>query len=96
VTTLPSLNEECEVNEISPKCEEYGRFLDELFTIRDSLGEKESNKKASLAETLKMVKLGKPESSPVVSSSELTTALEAGKRMKKLRLVGLEMLSELT
>jgi hypothetical protein len=76
---LPSLDVECEVSEVTPKCEEYGRFLDELFTIRDSLGEKQSNKKASLAETLKMVKLGKPESAPVVSSTELTVALEAAK-----------------
>lgn len=76
---LPSLNEECEVDEVSPKCEDYGRFLDELFTIRDSIGEKEPNKKASLAETLKMIKLGKPESASVVSSNELTAALEAAK-----------------
>jgi hypothetical protein len=76
---MPSLDEECVVDEVTPKCEEYGRFLDELFTIRDFIGEKEPNKKASLAETLKMVKLGKPESAPVTSSTELTTALEAAK-----------------
>lgn len=76
---IPSLDEECIVDEVSPKCEDYGRFLDELFTLRDSLGEKESNKKASLAETLKMVKLGKPESATVTSSDELTAALEAAK-----------------
>ena len=76
---LPSLDEECVVDEVSPKCEDYGRFLDELFTIRDSIGEKETNKKASLAETLKMIKLGKPESASVVSSNELTAALEAAK-----------------
>lgn len=76
---LPSLDEECVVDEVSPKCEEYGRFLDELFTLRDSLSEKESNKKSSLAETLKLVKLGKPEAAPVASSAELTSALEAAK-----------------
>lgn len=76
---LPSLDEECEIEEVSPKCEEYGRFLEELFTLRDSIGGKQANKKASLAETLKMVKLGQPESAPVVSSAELTTALEAAK-----------------
>lgn len=76
---MPSLDEECVVDEVTPKCEEYGRFLEELFTIRDSLGEREPNKKASLAETLKMVKLGKPQSKPVTSSAELSSALEAAK-----------------
>lgn len=77
---IPSLDEECEVAEVSPKCEEYGRFLDELFTIRDSMGEqRDGNKKASLAETLKLVKLGKPESALVESSDALTAALEAAK-----------------
>jgi hypothetical protein len=78
---LPSLDDECEIEEVSPKCEEYGRFLEELFTLRDSIrgNQATGNKKASLAETLKMVKLGKPESAPVVSSAELTTALEAAK-----------------
>jgi hypothetical protein len=76
---MPSLDEECVVDEVTPKCEEYGRFLEELFTIRDSLGEREPNKKASLAETLKMVKLGQPKSKPVTSSAELSSALEAAK-----------------
>lgn len=77
---MPSLDEECVVDEVTPKCEEYGRFLDELFTIRDSLTENEPNKKkSSLAETLKMVKLGTPQAAPVASSAELTSALEAAK-----------------
>ena len=79
VVMMPSLDVECVVDEVTPKCEEYGRFLDELLTIRDSLGEREPNKKASLAETLKMVKLGQPESKPATSSTELTSALEAAK-----------------
>jgi hypothetical protein len=76
---MPSLDQECVVDEVTPKCEEYGRFLDELFTIRDLIGESEPDKKSTLAETLKMVKLGQPESKPVTSSTELTSALEAAK-----------------
>jgi hypothetical protein len=72
---MPSLDEECVVDEVTPKCEEYGRFLDELFTIRDFIGEKEPNKKASLAETLKMVKSATSEFG--ISSIEARLAWEA-------------------
>lgn len=59
---------------------DYGRFLDELYVIRELMGEKkEGMKKASLAQTLKAIKLQKPEGAAAKHSKELTDALEAAK-----------------
>lgn len=66
-------------DETSVECMDYGRFLDELYVIRDLIGDKGKNKKSSLAETLKMIKLSKPESATAPSSEKLTAALEDAK-----------------
>jgi len=80
VATLPSMDEECSVEEqeaIDAKCEEYGRFLDELNSIRSSMSVlDDKNNKLSMVETLKNIKLKEPEASKVISSPELTEALE--------------------
>jgi hypothetical protein len=80
--SLPSLDQECEVEEVSAKCEDYGRFLDELVTLRDAIGSSSdaASTKQSLAATLKMVQLTPPKAgAPVTSSAELTAALAAAK-----------------
>jgi hypothetical protein len=78
--SLPSLDQECEVEEVSAKCEDYGRFLDELVTLRDAMGSSDTSTKQSLAATLKMVQLTPPKAgAPVTSSPELTAALTAAK-----------------
>jgi hypothetical protein len=80
--SLPSLDQECEVEAVSAKCEDYGRFLDELLTLRDSMSAANNNApKQSFAETLKLVQLSPPESSvqPLAKSAELTMALDAAK-----------------
>jgi hypothetical protein len=74
------LDVECEVSdEVSIACLDYGRFLDELYVIRDLIGDKGENKKSSLAETLKMIKLEKPKSATAPKSDKLTAALEEAK-----------------
>jgi hypothetical protein len=64
--------------EVSAKCEDYEKFLSELYTIRDLL--KEKGQKASLADTLKLIKMTKPEGVKVESSPKLTAALEGAKK----------------
>ena len=76
-----SLDAECDISsdEISPECVDYGRFLDELFVLRDAMGPAPDNKKASLADALKSIKLTAPESAQATSRPELTKALEEAK-----------------
>lgn len=76
-----SLDEECDISaeELSSQCLDYGRFLDELFIFRDAIGETADNKKKSLADVLKNVKLTAPESAHATSSPELSKALEEAK-----------------
>lgn len=90
--TKGSLNEECTVaEEISPECLDYGRFLDELYVLRDSMpskndddddlnGNKEQNQKRSLADVLKNIKLSPPQSAAGAASPELTEALNQAKQ----------------
>ena len=80
VATQAGLDVECEVSEeVSIACMDYSRFLDELYVIRDLIGEKGQNKKSSLAETLKMIKLEAPKSATAPKSEQLTAALEEAK-----------------
>lgn len=78
--THGNLDQECSVEDTSDACLEYGRFLTELYTLRDSIDDKGPNKKASLADALKMIKLEQPESAKAPTSPELTAALEAAKK----------------
>lgn len=81
VATVASLDRECEVSdEVSIACMDYGRFLDELYVIRDLVGDKEKNKKSSLAEALKMIKLEGAKAATAPSSDKLTAALEDAKK----------------
>ena len=74
-----SLTEECEVaEEPTAECLDYGRFLDELYILRDLLGDKEQQEhKMSLADVLKNIKLSKPEAKAGehTNSPELDAAL---------------------
>jgi Xaa-Pro aminopeptidase len=59
---------------------DYSRFLDELYVIRDLIGDrKPSSKKSSLAQTLKLIQLSPPPSARANSSAQLTAALEDAK-----------------
>lgn len=58
---------------------DYSRFLDELYTLRALIGEKGPNKKKSLAETLKLIRMEQPKSAKAASSDKLATALEEAK-----------------
>lgn len=72
---------ECAVIEdgtMSPSCAEYENFLTELYSLREQFTKKE-NKKFSLVDTMKLIKIEPPKSASVVSSPELTKALEAAK-----------------
>jgi hypothetical protein len=63
---------------ISPACKDYERFLNELYTLREMI-EHQENKKASLAQVMKMIKLEPPKSATVESTPRLTAALDAAK-----------------
>lgn len=88
--TKAGLDEECDVTDIgdiSPECVDYGKFLDELFVLRDLLAADASKggstKKMSLADVLKNVKLSAPtEGAPGEhnNSPELATALADAKK----------------
>jgi len=78
--TKGSLNDECEVENVSQECLDYGAFLDELTTLRDAMtpiGSKHDP--MSLADTLGMIKLSAAESSKASGGAELAKALEAAK-----------------
>jgi len=77
---MSTLDEECDVDNTSIECMDYGRFLDELYVLRDMIGEKKPNKRGSLIDTLKVIRLQEPQSAPVKSRPELTKALEAAKK----------------
>ena len=72
--------EECDVDATSVECQDYGRFLEELYTLRDAIGSPIDEKKKSLVDVLKNIKLSKPEASKTSSSPELTEALESAKK----------------
>lgn len=77
--TLGSLDEECDVDATTDDCKDYGRFLDELKVLRDTIGIPKENKKKSLIEVIKNIKLSPPESSKATSTPELTASLENAK-----------------
>jgi len=59
---------------------DYAVFLDELFILRDKMGEQMQNKKkAGLVDALKVIKVDHAKGAPAKSSAELTAALEAAK-----------------
>jgi len=80
--TKGSLDEECEVTEEpSAECLDYGRFLDQLTILRDTMTES-SKTKPSLIDTLKNVKISEPSSSGGAKNSpELEKALLEAKEM---------------
>lgn len=74
------MDTECEVSdEVSIACMDYSRFLDELYVIRDLIGDQKTNKKSSLAETLKSIQLSPAPSAKATSSAQLTAALQDAK-----------------
>lgn len=73
--------EECEVDAASAECQDYGRFLDELYNIQKMMSAQAQDKdKLKLVDVLKNVKLNQPEASKASSSPELTKALEEAKK----------------
>ena len=65
----------------SAECQDYGRFLDELYNIQGMMADQAvDKKKQSLVDVLKNVKLSAPEASKTTSSPELTAALEEAKK----------------
>lgn len=79
VATLPSLDQECEIETTSSECADYGSFLEQLYTLRDSMQHFE-NKKGSLIDTLKRIQIQPPNPTKALSSPELTMALEEAKQ----------------
>lgn len=79
--TKGSLDHECDPldEDENSDCREFGHFLDELYTLRNVISHKDTNKKASLAQTIKAIKLQKPEAATASSSTALTEALENAK-----------------
>ncbi len=76
-----SLVEECDVDELSPACLDYGRFLDELKTIQKMMADQaDDRKKRNLVDVLKNVKLSASEGTKTTSSPQLTEALEKAKK----------------
>lgn len=74
--------DECDVDEPTVECQDYGQFLDELKNLQAMMSETaEDKKKKSLVDVLKNVKLSKPEASKAQSSPQLTAALEEAKAM---------------
>lgn len=76
----PGLDKECVIENTSAECLDYGRFLDELFNVRDMITPRGENKKAHLIDVLKAIKVTSGEGKPVKSSPELTKALEEAKK----------------
>jgi len=75
-----SIVEECDPDDLTPACLDYGRFLDELRTIQDAMAEQaQDRKKRNLVDVLKNVKLIAAEGTKVTSSPQLTEALEKAK-----------------
>ena len=73
--------EECEVDAASAECQDYGRFLDELYNIQKMMtAQAEDKQKLKLVDVLKNVKLNKPEAAKASSSPKLTEALEEAKK----------------
>ena len=72
-----------DLDEMSPECLDYGKFLDELFVLRDVLAADGNNKKKmSLSQVLQNIKLSAPTDGVAgeqSNSPELATALEAAK-----------------
>ena len=73
-----------DIGEVSPECLDYGKFLDELFVLRDLLAADASkgSTRMSLADVLKNIKLSAPTEGATgehSNSPELTTALEDAK-----------------
>ena len=72
--------EECDPEELTAECLDYGIFLDELRTIQAVMAEEDKDrKKRNLVDVLKNVKLSAPEGTKVTSSPQLTEALENAK-----------------
>jgi hypothetical protein len=76
---MGSLNDECEVDATTDDCKDYGRFLDELNVLRDAIGKPQDNKRKSLIDVIKSIKLTPPESAKATSSPQLAEALENAK-----------------
>ena len=68
--------------EPTPECLDYGRFLDELFILRDSMGETPDKKKRSLADVLKNIKLTQPSDG---KAGEYTNKPELDKALAEAR-----------
>jgi hypothetical protein len=73
-----SLDQECLVENTTPECLDYGRFLDELVTVRDAMAE--SKQKVSLVDALQAIRINAADGVKVKSSPELTQALTAAKQ----------------
>jgi hypothetical protein len=82
---MGSLDEECEVDATTDDCRDYGRFLDELKILRDTIGtpyQTSSNgKRKSLIDVIKNIKLTPPPNTKTTSSPELLAALEQAKAL---------------
>jgi hypothetical protein len=83
--SMGSLDEECEVDATTDDCRDYGRFLDELKILRDTIGtpyQSSSNgKRKSLIDVIKNIKLTPPPNTKTTSSPELLAALEQAKAL---------------
>jgi len=77
-----SLNEECEATDKpTAECVDYGKFLDELYILRDAISPSESAKKSSLVDTLKNIKL----TTPTAQASEFSNSPELDKALANAR-----------
>jgi hypothetical protein len=77
--TKGSLDTECEVDNPTEACLDYGKFLDELMTVRKLVEQTQNKKSASLVQALQAIQLQTPQGTKVKSSPQLTAALDAAK-----------------
>lgn len=74
--TKGSLDEECDVENVSPECLDYGAFLEELQTLQKSIKPASKHSPLSLAETFRMIKLVQVPEQDKMSAANNSEALE--------------------